>query len=149
MVVFMRITSVKCSTWPLRAARTSITFWINVSESMLRTPRRGLAWRLEILGCYNKLYIHYVICVFVWNVGIIMCWKCQHGSMWSCYNRINSLVNEMELAPRRFECRDYLVYVPSRSETNLQCNIVSHWLGPFAKWSLWMKFQTSKHSSWF
>ena len=32
--------------------------------------------------------------------------------------------------------RDQFLYVPSQWETTLQCNVVSHWLGAFIKWSL-------------
>ena len=31
---------------------------------------------------------------------------------------------------------DHYVYVPSQWETTLQCNVVSHWLGVYTKWSL-------------
>ena len=34
------------------------------------------------------------------------------------------------------EYRDHSVYVPSQWETTLQCNVVSHWLGEYTKWSL-------------
>ena len=32
--------------------------------------------------------------------------------------------------------RDHFVYAFSQWETTLQCNIVSHWLGPYTEWSL-------------
>ena len=32
--------------------------------------------------------------------------------------------------------RDHFVYVPSQWGTRLQCNIISHWLGTYTKWSL-------------
>ena len=32
--------------------------------------------------------------------------------------------------------RDNFVYAPSQWETTLQCNVVSHWLGAYTKWSL-------------
>ena len=39
--------------------------------------------------------------------------------------------------------RDHFVYVPSQWETTLQCNVVSHWLGAYTKWSLiWITLQT-------
>ena len=34
--------------------------------------------------------------------------------------------------------RGHFVYAPSQWETTLQCNVVSHWLGAFTKWSLIM-----------
>ena len=36
--------------------------------------------------------------------------------------------------------RDHSVYGPSQWQTALQCNAVSHWLGPYTEWSL--------HLSW-
>ena len=32
--------------------------------------------------------------------------------------------------------RDHFVYAPSQWEMTLQCNVVSHWLGAYTKWSL-------------
>ena len=32
--------------------------------------------------------------------------------------------------------RDHFVYAPSHWETMLHCNVVSHWLGAYTKWSL-------------
>ena len=32
--------------------------------------------------------------------------------------------------------RDHFAYAPSQLEMTLQCNIVSHWLGAYTKWSL-------------
>ena len=32
--------------------------------------------------------------------------------------------------------RDHFVYAPSQCETILHCNVVSHWLGAYTKWSL-------------
>ena len=39
--------------------------------------------------------------------------------------------------------RDYFVNVPSQWETTLQCNVVSHWLGAFTKWSLLLQYMQS------
>ena len=32
--------------------------------------------------------------------------------------------------------RDHFVYAPNQWETTLHCNVVSHWLGAYTKWSL-------------
>ena len=32
--------------------------------------------------------------------------------------------------------RDHFVYAPSKWETMLQCNVASHWVGAYTKWSL-------------
>ena len=39
--------------------------------------------------------------------------------------------------------RDHFVYTPSQWETALQCNVVSHWLGAYTKWSLSFKRKTN------
>ena len=33
---------------------------------------------------------------------------------------------------------DHFVYVPSQWETTLQCNVISHWLSTYTKWSLFV-----------
>ena len=37
---------------------------------------------------------------------------------------------------RWYCCRDIFVYAPCQWETMLQCNVASHWLGAYTKWSL-------------
>ena len=37
-------------------------------------------------------------------------------------------------------CRDGFVYAPSQWETTLHCNVVSHWLGAYTKWSPFMAY---------
>ena len=39
--------------------------------------------------------------------------------------------------------RDHFVYAPSQRETTLCCNVVSNWLGTYAKWSLVGNITTS------
>ena len=34
--------------------------------------------------------------------------------------------------------RDHFVYVPSQWKATLQCNVVSHWLAAYTKWSLFL-----------
>ena len=37
--------------------------------------------------------------------------------------------------------RDHFSYAPSQWETTLHCNVVSHWLGAYTKWTLeWLTF---------
>ena len=42
------------------------------------------------------------------------------------------------LAMHGITIRDHFVNAPSQWEMMLQCNIISHWLGSFTKWSLTM-----------
>ena len=37
---------------------------------------------------------------------------------------------------KSFLNRDHFVYAPSQWEMTLQCNVTSHWLGEYTKWSL-------------
>ena len=41
--------------------------------------------------------------------------------------------------------RVHFVYAPSQWETTLHCNVVSHWLGAYTKWSL-LSWKTSIHT---
>ena len=43
--------------------------------------------------------------------------------------------------------RDHFVYAPSQWETTLHCNIFSHWLGAYTKWSLYKAHSRHDHSS--
>ena len=35
------------------------------------------------------------------------------------------------------DIRDHFAYAPSQWEMMLHCNVISHWLGAYTKWSLW------------
>ena len=43
-------------------------------------------------------------------------------------------------------CRDHFVYAPRQWETKLQCNIISHWLGTYTKWSLHMEIHWNRNA---
>ena len=47
-----------------------------------------------------------------------------------CSSSNTEVTNDVEIH------KDHFVYVPSQSEMMLQCNVVSHWLGAYTKWSL-------------
>ena len=47
----------------------------------------------------------------------------------------------------RWACRDHFVHAPSQWETMLHFNVVSHWLGAYAKYSLSMA--TVQEKGWF
>ena len=42
----------------------------------------------------------------------------------------------MSIYMKLLSCRDYSVYAPSQWEMALHCNIISHWLSTYIKWSL-------------
>ena len=39
---------------------------------------------------------------------------------------------------RHDDYRDHSLYAPSQWEMTLHCNVISHWLGAYMKWSLWL-----------
>ena len=45
--------------------------------------------------------------------------------------------------------KDHFVYAPSQWETTLQCNVVSHWLGAYTKWSLWYYLNLNPHDTFY
>ena len=47
---------------------------------------------------------------------------------------------------RADSCRDHLVYAPSQWVATLHCNVVSHWLGAYTRWSLQ---RSTLHSTYF
>ena len=48
-----------------------------------------------------------------------------------------------------YNYRDHFVYAPSQCETMLHCNVVSHWLGAYTKWSLYViTFVIETHLTW-
>ena len=51
-------------------------------------------------------------------------------------NSCAQLCNQHSAPDGSILCRDYFVYVPCQWETTLHCNVVSHWLGSYIKWSL-------------
>ena len=52
----------------------------------------------------------------------------------------------MMRARERVSIRDHFVNAPSQWETTLQCNVASHWLGTYSKWSLQYALKTeSRH----
>ena len=79
-----------------------------------------------------------------------MCFKTTHLQLQSCLAgraNVNSHrcywslhFNQLctKTSTRKYMCRDHLVYAPSQWETTLQCNVVSHWLGAYTKWSLYV-----------
>ena len=44
--------------------------------------------------------------------------------------------------------RDHFVYAPSQWEATLHCNVVSHWLGTYTKWSLYPWYLIASKSPW-
>ena len=52
----------------------------------------------------------------------------------------SDLIANCGISIKAHTCRDNFVYAPSQSETTLQCNVISHWLSAYIKWSLQMKF---------
>ena len=56
-------------------------------------------------------------------------------------------MSEITCGPLGSVSKDHFVYAPSQWETTLQCNVVSHWLDTFIKWSL-VSWQQPSKDSW-
>ena len=46
-------------------------------------------------------------------------------------------------------CRAHSVHAPCQWETTLHCNVVSHWLGAYTKWSLYIWLHKTYIISWY
>ena len=74
-------------------------------------------------------------------------------SVWNTYTFQMNLIlrNKMTSAKKytlsRWIFRDHFVCAPSQWET-LQCNVVSHWLGAYTKWSLLLYYKNNMTSIW-
>ena len=53
-------------------------------------------------------------------------WQAPVWSIWSMTKFSDAYMHQ---------CRDHFVYAPSQWEATLPCNVVSHWLGAYTKWS--------------
>ena len=60
---------------------------------------------------------------------------------------LNGLANRTRHGQRCQYDRDNFAYAPSQWETTLHCNVVSHWLGVYAKWSL-VGYETLSSTVW-
>ena len=69
-----------------------------------------------------------------WCHDVIM-WKIDF-SIWFLHQASLSRYQQKVIQSLPYIFRDHIVYAPSQWETTLQCNVVSHWLGAYAKWSL-------------
>ena len=89
-----------------------------------------------------------------------------NADIWILFSSLNRLLNKHMIC-RWFETpwhscddngilhyRDHFVHAPSRWETTLHCNVVSHWLGAYTLWSLHppsaytLCFRAHKESVW-
>ena len=75
--------------------------------------------------------------IFRGSAGII---PCMHpANERHCYNVTSSLTGR---------AHTQTMYAPSQWETTLQCNVVSHWLGAYTKWSLGLGEERIAGSFW-
>ena len=95
--------------------------------------------------------------VYIWNsrpVGMPECTRCgsEQARCWQHWLRSNAVMTCLQeawpswhweisvwrICPNQERCgiiRVHFVNVPSQWEATLHCNVVSHWLGAFTKWS--------------
>ena len=65
-----------------------------------------------------------------------------------CFIELSKLTNTTSWTSWMVYDRDHFVYAPSQWETTLQCNVVSHWLGAYTKWSLQNKEMYNRCKPW-
>ena len=71
-----------------------------------------------------------------WDPSNISKQNCrQHFKSISLHENF-SIQLQFQLAISQHWFRDHFVYAPSKWETKLHCNVISHWLGAYTKWSL-------------
>ena len=112
------------------------------------SPRpQGMVW-------IHALFLHYYLTIFCnplpmllrQTEGPVFCWSCPPTDK-STLTKLGWLFGQSLIVFIVFICyflhgrqwagsRDHFVYAPSHWETSLQCNVVSHWLGAYTKWSL-------------
>ena len=73
------------------------------------------------------------------------------GVLWQCFEKLESFWGgRFSDSLKQWLCRDNFLYAPSQWETTLQCNVVSHWLSAYTKWSPIMRWMlqplTNKHT---
>ena len=110
------------------------------------------------LQCVSLLYN--LIWKVYWNMWIVMMltlmyvtggnvvvetWELSWCQLWSAQMiaEVMPLLTTKLASLQLLVFRDHFVYAPSQWETALQCNIVSHWLGAYSKWSLGIEYSTS------
>ena len=104
---------------------------------------KPLIWNKEML---RSIYLFTTVCQIVENWESLWCqlchnWWCTAG--WGIGSALRCIGGPRtpEQTPYRWwrepgDTRDHLVFASSQWETTLQCDVVSHWLGAYTKWSL-------------
>ena len=72
--------------------------------------------------------------IVTWTLEYILQWN----SSWNTKISIQVIHLKMSSVKWQLFCssRDHFVYAPSQWQMTLHCNVVSHWLGAYTKWSL-------------
>ena len=103
------------TTWSFKNKITPLSYWFEALRA-LRTCQ-GQGWigvRSWMCGC---LVTYFCCCQITWSKPYIIILFIYQFSP--------------NLSPR-----DHFVYAPSQWETTLQCDVISHWLDAYIKWSL-------------
>ena len=107
---------------------------LTFSFKKMRFKVSSAKWRPFCLGL-NGLRGEWL----VWAGGFILGMICiiTSGNQGSCSGGCYWLHGQIiALCISYTYCRVHFVYAPSQWETTLHCNVVSHWLGAYTKWSL-------------
>ena len=120
--------------WP-HSTGSVCPWWFQEPEVVQRHPYAGLR-RMEMAGLESEWWNRKSISKCVCKLLSIL-WSSQCG---------NQLEFQVDYHLKDWtKCRDHFVYTPSQWEMMLHCNVFSHWLGAYAKWSLEMA--NSLHAS--
>ena len=102
----------------------------STSHSTWWTIVTGSSSVLKILNSPSKLPLSYLNSRSGW---LIIVWTFHTGVQLCC-----GMLGSIPVAGTD-AYRDLFVHAPSQWETTLHCNVVSHWLGAYTKWSLLCK----------
>ena len=73
-----------------------------------------------------------------------MPWYAKSGGLFKNIGALQSKNSRKIQLCMKIIPRDHFVYMPSQLEMTLQCNVVSHWLGAYTKWSfhifVWVRY---------
>ena len=147
-----------CSSLPFifcHYARASIVGGWQCLLTGLCHERNGVSNQVEIDGLSNQAYnkehlqaLRYASVLQAMRTSYdntrggedyIISWIMNRPEIWHAAKwRPNDEDWNTEVLLAKMVCREYghFVYVPSQWETTLHCNVVSHWLSTYRKWSL-------------
>ena len=103
--------------------RDCITLWQRLSLAGCE-PR--ISHGMSVMSIFEEIYS------VMYNGSRLCTVIFKSTTAWGVF----SVLSEVVLWDLHLRCRDQSMNAPSQWETTLQCNVISHWLGAYTKWSL-------------